>query len=195
MHWILLQVNFLKEGCGTDNVCQSNLQLTYKFCYRETNHDVFPLLPTEYEQAISVQIHSVKSLEKVEKVNRRKWHWFIFVVFCSENGLPVISLSDQKDIAVEVTVKNMNGDDAHEAKLVGMFPNALSYSGFRSQKTTVWKWSHWSDTQSITLTMNLSINQSNNNIALVFCFPEGKNSALFSQSEWFPIGVWTGESI
>lgn len=54
-----------------------------------------------------------------------------------ENGLPVISLSDQKDIALEVTVKNRNGDDAHEAKLVGRFPNALSYSGFRSQKMTV----------------------------------------------------------
>uniref|UniRef100_A0A8C7MJR4 Integrin subunit alpha 6 n=1 Tax=Oncorhynchus kisutch TaxID=8019 RepID=A0A8C7MJR4_ONCKI len=82
-------VNFLKEGCGNDNICQSNLQLVYRFCSKE------------------------------------------------QNGLPVISLSDQKDIALEVTVKNRNGDDAHEAKLVGMFPNALSFSGFRSQKTTV----------------------------------------------------------
>ncbi|CAB1328499.1 unnamed protein product [Coregonus sp. 'balchen'] len=78
---VITEVNFLKEGCGNDNICQSNLQL-------------------------------------------------------EQNGLPVISLSDQKDIALEVTVKNKNGDDAHEAKLVGMFPNALSYSGFRSQKTT-----------------------------------------------------------
>uniref|UniRef100_A0A3B3RSL9 Integrin subunit alpha 6 n=1 Tax=Paramormyrops kingsleyae TaxID=1676925 RepID=A0A3B3RSL9_9TELE len=84
-------VSFLKEGCGTDNICQSNLQLDYKFCYREPNQDVFPALP-------------------------------------SENGVPVISLSDQKDIALEITVKNRNGDDAHEAKLVGTFPSSLSYS-------------------------------------------------------------------
>uniref|UniRef100_A0A3B3RTD8 Integrin subunit alpha 6 n=1 Tax=Paramormyrops kingsleyae TaxID=1676925 RepID=A0A3B3RTD8_9TELE len=94
------EVSFLKEGCGTDNICQSNLQLDYKFCYREPNQDVFPALP-------------------------------------SENGVPVISLSDQKDIALEITVKNRNGDDAHEAKLVGTFPSSLSYSAFRSQKTGV----------------------------------------------------------
>uniref|UniRef100_A0A673YFU8 Integrin subunit alpha 6 n=1 Tax=Salmo trutta TaxID=8032 RepID=A0A673YFU8_SALTR len=94
------KVNFLKEGCGNDHICQSNLQLEYRFCSKELNQDIFPPLPME-------------------------------------NGLPVISLSDQKDIALEVTVKNRNGDDAHEAKLVGMFPNALSYSGFRSQKMTV----------------------------------------------------------
>uniref|UniRef100_A0A8C7LIN8 Integrin subunit alpha 6 n=1 Tax=Oncorhynchus kisutch TaxID=8019 RepID=A0A8C7LIN8_ONCKI len=87
------KVNFLKEGCGNDNICQSSLQLEYRFCSKELNQDIFSPLPME-------------------------------------NGLPVISLSDQKDIALEVTVKNRNGDDAHEAKLVGMFPNALSYSGF-----------------------------------------------------------------
>uniref|UniRef100_A0A6Q2Y4G2 Integrin alpha-2 domain-containing protein n=1 Tax=Esox lucius TaxID=8010 RepID=A0A6Q2Y4G2_ESOLU len=92
-------VNFLKEGCGNDNICQSNVQLEYRFCSKESNQDIFLPLPME-------------------------------------NGLPVISLSDQKDIALEVLVRNRNGDDAHEAKLVGTFPNALSYSGFRSQKTT-----------------------------------------------------------
>lgn len=53
------------------------------------------------------------------------------------NGVAVVSLSDQKDIALEVTVKNRNGDDAHEAKLVGLFGDSLSYSGFRSHRTTV----------------------------------------------------------
>uniref|UniRef100_A0A8C8K9D4 Integrin alpha-2 domain-containing protein n=1 Tax=Oncorhynchus tshawytscha TaxID=74940 RepID=A0A8C8K9D4_ONCTS len=96
---VVTEVNFLKEGCGNDNICQSSLQLEYRFCSKGLNQDIFPPLPME-------------------------------------NGLPVISLSDQKDIALEVTVKNRNGDDAHEAKLVGMFPNALSYSGFRSQKMT-----------------------------------------------------------
>uniref|UniRef100_A0A4W4GML1 Integrin alpha-2 domain-containing protein n=1 Tax=Electrophorus electricus TaxID=8005 RepID=A0A4W4GML1_ELEEL len=93
------EVNFLKEGCGADNICQSNLQLHCRFCYRETNQDIFPPLPLK-------------------------------------NGIAVVSLSDQKDIALEVTVKNRNGDDAHEAKLVGLFGESLSYSGFRSQRTT-----------------------------------------------------------
>ncbi|TRY90453.1 hypothetical protein DNTS_011814 [Danionella cerebrum] len=95
----MTEVNFLKEGCGTDNICQSNLQLQYRFCYREAKQDVFPPLPLE-------------------------------------NGVPVISLSDQKDIALEVTVKNRNGDDAHEAKLLGMFDDSLSYSGFRSPRNS-----------------------------------------------------------
>ncbi|XP_030642416.1 integrin alpha-6 [Chanos chanos] len=99
---VTTEVNFLKEGCGTDNVCQSNLQLKYRFCYRETkesNQDVFRPLPVE-------------------------------------NGVPVISLSDQRAIALEVNVTNRHGDDAHEAKLVGVFPDSLSYSGHRSLRTT-----------------------------------------------------------
>ncbi|KAI5621130.1 integrin alpha-6 isoform X1 [Silurus asotus] len=95
----ITEVNFLKEGCGSDNICQSNLQLQYRFCYREANQDIFPPLPMK-------------------------------------NDIAVVSLSDQKDIALEVTVKNRNGDDAHEAKLIAWFGDSLSYSGFRSQKTT-----------------------------------------------------------
>ncbi|XP_028847200.1 integrin alpha-6 isoform X2 [Denticeps clupeoides] len=95
---VVTEVHFLKEGCGTDNICQSNLQLQYQFCYRESNQDIFTPLPLE-------------------------------------NGMAVISLSDQKDIAIEVKVNNRNGDDAHEARLVGMFPDSLSYSAFRSHRT------------------------------------------------------------
>ncbi|XDV31096.1 hypothetical protein PO909_033862, partial [Leuciscus waleckii] len=43
----ITEVNFLKEGCGTDNICQSNLHLQYRFCYRESKQDVFPPLPLE----------------------------------------------------------------------------------------------------------------------------------------------------
>ncbi|XP_061090991.1 integrin alpha-6-like [Conger conger] len=94
------EVNFLKEGCGTDNICQSKLELQYKFCSREPNQDVFhPLLVTD--------------------------------------GVPKISLSDQKDIALEITVKNYGGDDAHEAKLIVMIPDALSYAAFRSPTPTL----------------------------------------------------------
>uniref|UniRef100_A0A665VVY1 Integrin, alpha 6b n=1 Tax=Echeneis naucrates TaxID=173247 RepID=A0A665VVY1_ECHNA len=85
---------FLKEGCGGDNVCQSNLQVKYRYGQRGTNEDAF-------------------------------------VPLKMENNVPVISLSEQKDIALEVKVTNANGDDAHEASLVVSFPPSLTYSAFR----------------------------------------------------------------
>lgn len=45
--------------------------------------------------------------------------------------MPVIKLSDQKDIALEVKVTNMNGDDAHEASVVAYFSRSLTYSAVR----------------------------------------------------------------
>ncbi|XP_076601774.1 integrin alpha-6-like isoform X1 [Chaetodon auriga] len=86
------EVHFLKDGCGSDNVCQSNLQVKYRYGYRTT--DTFT--PLELE-----------------------------------NGVPVISLSDQKDIALEVKVTNLNGDDAYEASVLASFPRSLTYSAFR----------------------------------------------------------------
>ncbi|XP_066517067.1 integrin alpha-6b isoform X2 [Hoplias malabaricus] len=93
------EVNFLKEGCGSDNVCESKLQLEYKFCSRENNKDVFIPLPIQ-------------------------------------SGLPVISLSDQKEIALEVTVTNKNGDDAYETVVTGILPKSLSYSAFRTMPSS-----------------------------------------------------------
>ncbi|XP_063067877.1 integrin alpha-6-like isoform X2 [Engraulis encrasicolus] len=46
------------------------------------------------------------------------------------NGVQLIPLRDQKDIALKVTVTN-SGDDAYEAALVASFPNTLSYSTTR----------------------------------------------------------------
>ncbi|XP_045907125.1 integrin alpha-6-like isoform X1 [Micropterus dolomieu] len=86
-------VNFLKEGCGSDNVCQSNLQVKYRYGHRSTD-DKFT------------------ALEIKEKV-------------------PVISLSDQKDITLEVKVDNLNGDDAYEAAVVVSLPPSLTYSTYR----------------------------------------------------------------
>uniref|UniRef100_A0A673CUA9 Integrin alpha-6-like n=1 Tax=Sphaeramia orbicularis TaxID=375764 RepID=A0A673CUA9_9TELE len=89
------EVHFLKEGCGTDNLCQSNLQVKCVYGHRSTDEDTFTKMK-------------------------------------EEKGVPVVSLSDQKVIALEVTVTNHNGDDAHEASLVASFPRALSYSAYRS---------------------------------------------------------------
>uniref|UniRef100_A0A8D2ZSW0 Integrin, alpha 6b n=1 Tax=Scophthalmus maximus TaxID=52904 RepID=A0A8D2ZSW0_SCOMX len=87
------QVHFLKEGCGIDNVCQSNLQVEYRYGHRATDKDTF--VPLELD-----------------------------------NGMPLISLSNQNDIALEVTVTNLNGDDAHEASLAASFPRSLAYSTY-----------------------------------------------------------------
>ncbi|KAI3375067.1 hypothetical protein L3Q82_021581, partial [Scortum barcoo] len=84
-------VNFVKEGCGSDNVCQSNLQVEYRYGYRTTDENTFTPLKLE-------------------------------------NGVPVISLSDQKDIALEIKVTNQKGDDAHEASVSATFPRSLTYS-------------------------------------------------------------------
>ncbi|KAG8452398.1 hypothetical protein GDO86_004266 [Hymenochirus boettgeri] len=99
-----MEVNFLKEGCGEDKICQSNMQLSYTFCSRVGNTDQFVPLPME------------------EKV-------------------PVFSLTDQKDVALRITITNfpsdpsnpmLDGDDAHEAQLIATFPDTLFFSGVRT---------------------------------------------------------------
>uniref|UniRef100_A0A672JKJ1 Integrin alpha-2 domain-containing protein n=1 Tax=Salarias fasciatus TaxID=181472 RepID=A0A672JKJ1_SALFA len=93
---LLLQVNFVKEGCGRDHICRSNLKMKYSLYYKPNNLDeYFP-----------------------------------------KNNLPEFHMNyERKDLAVRVTVSNMNGDDAYETKLVGSFPDTLPYSGVRSRLT------------------------------------------------------------
>uniref|UniRef100_A0A8D0BEA0 Integrin subunit alpha 7 n=1 Tax=Salvator merianae TaxID=96440 RepID=A0A8D0BEA0_SALMN len=103
------EVDFLKQGCGEDKICQSNLQLSYRFCSR-VNDAVFHPLPRD------------------------------------EDGLDVFSMSDQRTVALEISVTNFpsdaakpqeDGDDAHEAMLFVLLPPALSYSGVRPYDGTV----------------------------------------------------------
>lgn len=44
--------------------------------------------------------------------------------------MPLMSLSDQKNIALEVTVTNEKGDDAYEASVIASLPRSLSYSSY-----------------------------------------------------------------
>lgn len=46
--------------------------------------------------------------------------------------MPVISLSDQKNITLEVKVSNLGGDDAYEASVTASFPRSLTYATFRA---------------------------------------------------------------
>lgn len=54
-----------------------------------------------------------------------------FVCVWRENDVPVLSLSNQKEIALEVSVSNAGGDDAYEASMIASFPSSLTYSATR----------------------------------------------------------------
>ncbi|XP_042200138.1 integrin alpha-7 isoform X2 [Callorhinchus milii] len=103
---LLNEVNFLRQGCGEDKICQSNLQLSYSYGTRIEDQGFQPLPLDEH---------------------REDWQLF--------------TLSDQKDIAMQITVTNLpsdprdpssDGDDAHEAMLIASFPDSLSFSAFRA---------------------------------------------------------------
>ncbi|XP_039871880.1 integrin alpha-6-like [Simochromis diagramma] len=88
------EIVLINRGCGSDKICQSNLDLQYKFCSKKTQagQDVF------------------KSL-------------------ASEDGVGVITPSDE-DIALEITVTNKNGDDAHQSRLAITLPDIVRYSSY-----------------------------------------------------------------
>lgn len=68
---------------------------------------------------------------------KRKWHVILISLFLfphRENGVPIFSLSDQKDIVLELNVIN-RGDDAYEAQLIASFPKSLSYSAVRTKSS------------------------------------------------------------
>ncbi|TNN58983.1 Integrin alpha-6 [Liparis tanakae] len=41
----VIEVNFVKEGCGRDHICRSNLKMEYKLYYKQSNLDVYSPLP------------------------------------------------------------------------------------------------------------------------------------------------------
>ena len=43
---VVLQVNFVKEGCGSDHVCRSKLKMGYKLYYKQNNLEEYQPLPT-----------------------------------------------------------------------------------------------------------------------------------------------------
>ncbi|XP_004674596.1 PREDICTED: integrin alpha-6 isoform X2 [Condylura cristata] len=100
-------VHFLKEGCGDDNVCNSNLKLEYKFCTREANQDKFSYLP----------IH--KGIPEL--------------VLKDQKDIALeITVTNSPSSATDPT---KDGDDAHEAKLIATFPDTLTYSAHRELRS------------------------------------------------------------
>ncbi|XP_075336630.1 integrin alpha-6-like [Odontesthes bonariensis] len=86
------EIILINDGCGSDNICQSNLQLQHKFCSKKTQ-------------------------------NGQE----VFTSLVREDGVAVITPSGE-DIALEITVTNRNGDDAHQSHSVIMLPDTLHYA-------------------------------------------------------------------
>ncbi|XP_067843634.1 integrin alpha-6-like isoform X2 [Heptranchias perlo] len=98
------EVQFLKEGCGADNICQSNLELKYQFGSRVQNQqDKFVPLPIENNLPVFKLSDQKDIVLEITVTNKP---------------------SDPKR-------PEKNGDDAHEAHLIATFPDTLTYSAYR----------------------------------------------------------------
>ncbi|XP_051957911.1 integrin alpha-7 isoform X1 [Xyrauchen texanus] len=101
------EVNFVREGCGEDKICQSNLQLTYQFGTKAAITNTFtPLLRDESDVAIFSLSDQRSVMLEVTVTN---------------------SPSDPEH-------PQEDGDDAHAAQLQVSLPNTLSYSGHMGQQ-------------------------------------------------------------
>uniref|UniRef100_H0X2V9 Integrin alpha-7 n=2 Tax=Otolemur garnettii TaxID=30611 RepID=H0X2V9_OTOGA len=99
------EIHFLKQGCGEDKVCQSNLQLVRaRFCTRVSDTEFQPL-PMDADGMTALFALSGQPVLGLELV---------------VTNLPSDPARPQAD-----------GDDAHEAQLLVTLPASLHYSGVR----------------------------------------------------------------
>ncbi|XP_070310933.1 integrin alpha-7 isoform X3 [Odocoileus virginianus] len=99
------EIHFLKQGCGEDKICQSNLQLVHaRFCARISDTEFQPL-PMDADGMTA-----------------------LFAL----SGQPVIGLELKvTNLPSDPAQPQADGDDAHEAQLLVTLPAALHYSGVR----------------------------------------------------------------
>ncbi|XP_068266114.1 integrin alpha-7 isoform X4 [Nyctibius grandis] len=97
------EVHFLKQGCGDDKICQSNLQLRAQFCARLGDTEFLPLPRGADGTAIFAMSDQKDVALEIHVTN-----------------LPSDPAEPQRD-----------GDDAHEATLTATFPPELPYSALR----------------------------------------------------------------
>ncbi|XP_007467832.1 PREDICTED: integrin alpha-7 isoform X1 [Lipotes vexillifer] len=100
------EIHFLKQGCGEDKVCQSNLQLVHaRFCARVSDTEFQPL-PMDADGTTA-----------------------LFAL----SGQPVIGLELKvTNLPSDPAQPQADGDDAHEAQLLVTLPASLHYSGVRA---------------------------------------------------------------
>ncbi|KAM6153942.1 integrin alpha-7 isoform 6-T6 [Erethizon dorsatum] len=101
------EIHFLKQGCGEDKICQSNLQLVHaRFCARVSD--------TEF-QPLPMDVDGMTALFAL-------------------SGQPVIALELMvTNLPSDPAQPQADGDDAHEAQLLVTLPASLHYSGVRAQ--------------------------------------------------------------
>ncbi|XP_004773092.1 integrin alpha-7 isoform X2 [Mustela putorius furo] len=100
------EIHFLKQGCGEDKICQSNLQLVHaRFCARVSDTEFQPL-PMDADGTTA-----------------------LFAL----SGQPVIGLElTVTNLPSDPAQPQADGDDAHEAQLLVTLPDSLHYSGVRA---------------------------------------------------------------
>ncbi|XP_031205219.1 integrin alpha-7 isoform X2 [Mastomys coucha] len=100
------EIHFLKQGCGEDKICQSNLQLERaQFCSRISD--------TEF-QALPMDLDGTTALFAL-------------------SGQPFIGLElTVTNLPSDPARPQADGDDAHEAQLLVTLPASLRYSGVRA---------------------------------------------------------------
>ncbi|EPQ14216.1 Integrin alpha-7 [Myotis brandtii] len=100
------EVHFLKQGCGEDKICQSNLQLVHaRFCARVSDTEFKPL-PMDVDGTTA-----------------------LFAL----SGQPFIGLELKvTNFPSDPAQPQADGDDAHEAQLLVSLPASLHYSGVRA---------------------------------------------------------------
>ncbi|KAK9966085.1 hypothetical protein ABG768_003215 [Culter alburnus] len=101
------EVNFVREGCGEDKICQSNLQLVYQFGTKAPISNDFTPLPRD---GSDVPVFSLSDQRSI-------------VLEVTVTNMPSNPETPQED-----------GDDAHAAQLQVSLPNTLSYSGVMGQQ-------------------------------------------------------------
>ncbi|XP_021515823.1 integrin alpha-7 isoform X2 [Meriones unguiculatus] len=100
------EIHFLKQGCGDDKICQSNLQLVQaRFCSRISDTEFQPL-PMDADGTTA-----------------------LFAL----SGQPFIGLElTVTNLPSDPARPQADGDDAHEAQLLVTLPASLRYSGVRT---------------------------------------------------------------
>lgn len=100
------EIHFLKQGCGEDKICQSNLQLVHaRFCARVSDTEFQPL-PMDTDGTTA-----------------------LFAL----SGQPFIGLElTVTNLPSDPAQPQADGDDAHEAQLLVSLPASLHYSGVRA---------------------------------------------------------------
>ncbi|XP_075407649.1 integrin alpha-7 isoform X2 [Tenrec ecaudatus] len=100
------EIHFLKQGCGEDKICQSNLQLIHAhFCARVSDTEFQPL-PMDADGKTA-----------------------LFAL----SGQPFIGLElTVTNLPSDPAQPQADGDDAHEAQLLVTLPASLHYSGVRA---------------------------------------------------------------